>query len=126
MTAKLATRFVPAIVSGAEIRIECPTWCTVDHVADPEGHLVDVEHSSDFADLSVPREGEDDTPLVFARISSDPHSPNLGRRRPFVSLNDFSEGFEMSPDQADVFAESLEAFAAQVREMARIARGVSQ
>lgn len=125
VTAPPVHRVVPAVVSGARIFIECPSWCTIDHADSPEGHLVDIWHGSDYADLKVPR--MDNTPdlLAFARLGLDPYSPKAERRTPFVTVDDGGEGFDMTPDQADEFAANLEAFAAQIRAMARTAKDVA-
>lgn len=122
MNSAIATRFVPAIVSGTEIRIPCPIWCTVDHLADPDGCIEDVWHSSDYADLKAPHMGTGDDLIAFARLGLDPTSSNPGHRKSFVVVEQGDEGYYMSPDQANAFADNLEAFAAEVRAMARTAR----
>jgi hypothetical protein len=113
---------VPAVVCGTRIFIECPSWCTVDHVESAEGHIEDVWHGGDYVDLSVPRIGRDSELLAFARIGIDPVSSDPAKRSAFVFVDDGGEGYEMSPDQADVFADDLERFASQIRAMARTAR----
>ncbi|MFG2328279.1 DUF6907 domain-containing protein [Streptomyces sp. NPDC048604] len=118
----LATRFVPAVVSGTEIQIQCPAWCTIDHVADSNGCIEDVWHSSDHVDLKLPHLGDSDDLFTYAYLGLDPTSSIPGRRKPFVLVEDGGEGYHMSPDQADRFADNLEAFAARIREMARVAR----
>lgn len=118
-------RIVPAIVSGQQIFIECPSWCTVDHVASPEGHLVDVWHAGEYADLNAPRIGKDPELALFARLGIDPYASEPERRRAFVTVDDGGEGFYMTPDLADQFAANLETFAEQIRAMARTARGAA-
>lgn len=120
------SRLVPAVVSGTRVLIECADWCTVDHTADPDGPLEDVWHSSDYADLKAPHMGAADDMIAFARLGLDPMSSNPGLRKPFVVVDRGDEGSYMTPDHADRFADNLEAFALQVRAMARIARGVSR
>ncbi|MEU4502631.1 hypothetical protein [Streptomyces sp. NPDC024089] len=115
-------RIVPATVSGTRVYIECPAWCTVDHVASPEGFLEDVWHGGDYANLNVPRIGRDDELFSFARLGVDPVSSDPARRNAFVFVDDGSEGYEMSPGQADRFADNLEMFAAQIRAMAATAK----
>jgi hypothetical protein len=120
------TRLVPAVVSGQQIHIECPSsWCTVDHVAKPEGFLVDVWHVGDYADLNAPRIGKDPQLVLFARLGIDPYASEPERRQAFVTVDDGGEGFYMTPDLADQFADNLVAFAEQIRTMARTARGAA-
>ncbi|MER6778450.1 MULTISPECIES: DUF6907 domain-containing protein [unclassified Streptomyces] len=118
-------RLVPAVVGGHQIWIECPSWCTVDHVAYSEGFLEDVWHCGDNADLFAPRIGKSPDLALYARLGLDPFDSDPGRRRAFVTVDDGSEGFYMAPDQADQFADNLEAFAEKIRAMARTARGVA-
>ncbi|MFD4912819.1 DUF6907 domain-containing protein [Streptomyces virginiae] len=115
-------RVVPAVVSGSRIYIDCPSWCTVDHVESPEGHLEDVWHGGDYADLKVPRMDKTPDLLAFARLGLEPMDSDPQRRKAFVAVDDGGEGFYMRPDQADEFADNLEAFAARIRAMARTAR----
>ena len=119
-------RLVPAVVSGARVFVECPSWCTVDHTEDPNAPLEDVWHSSDYADLQAPHMGSEDDLIAWARLGLDPASSNPGHRKPFIVIDQGDEGSYMSPDHADRFASNLEAFAAHVRAMARIARGGAQ
>ncbi|MFB6805442.1 DUF6907 domain-containing protein [Streptomyces sp. NPDC056387] len=118
-------RLVPAVVGGHQIHIECPVWCTVDHVAYSEGFLEDVWHCGDQADLYAPRIGKTPDLALYARLGLDSFDPDPARRKTFISVDDGSEGFYMAPDQADQFAENLEAFAEQIRAMARTARGAA-
>jgi hypothetical protein len=119
-----ATRIVPAVVRGEQIFIQCASWCTVDHVANPEGYLVDIWHMGDHANLNVPRMGQSPELMAFASIELDRHSSDPMRQVPFISVEDSSaDGFDMTPDLADQFAANLEAFAEQIRMMARTARG---
>ncbi|MFI5985082.1 DUF6907 domain-containing protein [Streptomyces sp. NPDC051555] len=117
------TRIVPAMVSGQQIFVECPSWCTVDHVEHAEGFLVDLWHASNYADLNAPRIGKDPELVLFARLGIDPFASEPERQRAFITVDDGGEGAYMTPDQADEFADNLEAFAPQIREMARTARG---
>lgn len=115
-------RIVPAVVGGNRIYVECPSFCTVDHVASPEGHIEDVWHGGDYAHLNVPRLGKSPDLLAFARLGIDPASSDPAKRTAFVFVDDGGEGYEMSPAQADTFADNLERFAAEIRGMAHTAR----
>ncbi|NWF25266.1 hypothetical protein HW130_03135 [Streptomyces sp. PKU-EA00015] len=117
------SRIVPAVVSGARIFIECPAWCTVDHVDSAENHIADVWHGGDYANLNVPRLGKSPDLLAFARLGVDPMSSDPAKQTAFVFVDDGGEGYEMSPDQAVDFADNLERFAAEIRAMAATANG---
>lgn len=116
-----STRIVPAVVSGIRIHVECPAWCSVDHVASPEGDIEGVWHGSDYANLSAPRIGKTSALLAFARIGIDPASSDPARRSAFVSVDDGREGYDMTPAQALEFADNLERFASEIRAMAATA-----
>jgi len=119
------SRIVPAVVSGARIYVECFDWCTIDHVANGEGFIEDIWHGGDYANLSVPRIGRDSELLAFARIGIDPGSSDAAKRSAFVFVDDGGEGYEMSPDQADRFADDLVRFAAEIRGMAATAQAAT-
>lgn len=115
-----APRFVPAIVSGTKIQIECPPWCTVDHAEDVD--LADLSHQSDFIDLEASVVDKPDGMQMFARLGLDPTSKRAYRRQPFLVLDGGQEADDLSLDAADEFADNLEAFADQIRQLARAAR----
>ncbi|MGW0032098.1 DUF6907 domain-containing protein [Streptomyces sp. NPDC003314] len=123
-TSPLATtRLVPAVVSGTKILVECFDWCTVDHVADPEGFLADVWHGGEYTHLHAPHMGSSDDMIAWARLGIDPASSTPEHRQPFVMVSQGDEDKFQTPEQADAFADNLEAFAARIRELAQIARG---
>lgn len=110
-------RIVPALIDAMPVYVECSSWCTIDHVAQNLKFLEDVWHGSDGVDLSAP----DGLGLVlFARLGTDPYSRKPERRGPFVVIDDGSDCVNLTPAQAEEFADSLLVFAAQVRAMARI------
>lgn len=115
------SRIVPAVVSGTRIYIECPAWCTVDHVDSAENHVEGVWHGGDYANLNVSRIGREPDLLAFARLGIDPGSSDPEKRSAFVFVDDGGEGYEMSPAQALEFADNLERFAAEIRGMAATA-----
>ncbi|MFG3488526.1 DUF6907 domain-containing protein [Streptomyces sp. NPDC047972] len=117
-----ASRLVPAMISGVTVHIECPAWCTVDHVADPEGFLADIWHGGDYTHLHAPHMGSSDDMIAWARLGIDPGSSTPAHRRPFVMVSQGGEDKFQTPEQADAFADNLEAFAAQIRDLARQAR----
>ena len=110
------SRIVPALVNAMPVWIECPDWCTIDHVAQNMRHLVDIWHGSDTVSLYEPDDGN---PVLVARIGSDPYSTKHERRVPFVAIDDGNDSVNLTPQQAEVFADSLEVFAARVRDLVR-------
>jgi hypothetical protein len=109
-------------VNGQQVWVQCSSWCIEDHVAANERHLEDVMHGSRSADLIVQQQdGPARLVLVTRLISSD--SGSTEEREPLVTV-DFEDvqGMYLPAAEADVFADSLVAFAEQVRAMARVAR----
>jgi hypothetical protein len=91
-------------------------------VAANERHLEDVCHTSGVADLVAPRLGGVPQLLLMTRlIAGDGGSEEDRRPQVTVDVDDVN-GMYLDPDEADVFAADLVAFAGQVRELARIAR----
>lgn len=116
-------RLVPAKVDGNLVHIECPEWCTYDHAAGAELFLEDVYHSSDSVSLMVPRMGGQAEPLVHVRINADTFGTVPEHVTPHIVIDDETGGSYMTPDQADELADSLVAFADEVRALAaQIAR----
>lgn len=111
-------RLRPAMVGGKPIHIECADWCRIDHVHANEGHLVDVYHSGESADLMGPRMGEGPQPMLHARLHADTFGTDTARQAPYIVVDDESESFHMTPSQALEFADNLVAFAAAIREQA--------
>lgn len=115
-------RLIPALVNGEQIFIECPPWCTLDHVAQNQKHLEEVWHGSDTVNLYAPDGGD---LVLFARLGADPYCLKHERRVPFVVIDDGSDCVNLTPQQAETFADNLLVFAAQVRAMARTATAVT-
>ncbi|MGW5530237.1 DUF6907 domain-containing protein [Streptomyces xanthochromogenes] len=122
-----APRLVPALVDGKRIWVECPEWCTLDHVAENDKYLDDLYHAGEMADLNVPRFNEDGPLLLgFARLGIDSYSTKPEYRVPFIVLDEGAgtgDAAYMRPEQAEEFADGLVAFAEQVRKMARTIKG---
>lgn len=119
---------VPAVIDGHTVHLECPTWCTVDHVRDSQKFLEDVWHSGTFADLEAPRRNGTPSLLAYARLGLDPFSRDEEMRRPFIFVEDGAtcdEGSYMEADHAEQFADNLVAFAEKIRAMASAMRGVT-
>jgi hypothetical protein len=116
---RLAPVVRPALVNGQQVFVECPSWCVSDHVADSVRHLEDLEHEGRVTDLVVPG-GPGYGLLAHARLGSDPFGRDAGRGA-YVVVDDQSDPFQLSPEEASVFADRLEAFARQVRGLSRVA-----
>lgn len=121
-------RIVPAMVDGQSVYLPCPTWCTIDHVAENQKFLVDVWHSGPFTDLEAPR--RDNTPMLmaYARLGVDPFSSDDAMRTPFLFVEDggSAEGAYMDAEHAEQFADNLATFAEQIRGMARALKTVTE
>lgn len=113
-----ASRLSPALVKGVRIHVECPSWCTVDHVASPENFVEDIWHAGDYANLKVPQVNSRDDMFAFARLGFDPETGIT-----VIHVDDHSEGFDMSPKQAATFTANLRAFADEIDAMAKTAKG---
>ncbi|WP_406507617.1 DUF6907 domain-containing protein [Streptomyces sp. NBC_00212] len=113
-------RIVPALIDCAPIYVDCPSWCTVDHVAENEGALEDLFHSSDMATLFVAHpEPAGPQPIVTVRLNEDPYLIRRDGRGVNIFIDTGSDPYPVDARQADEFADDLVALAAQVRAMAR-------
>ncbi|MFJ6566458.1 DUF6907 domain-containing protein [Streptomyces sp. NPDC091292] len=117
-----------ALVNGAPIPTLCPTrFCKQDHAGDDAtGHVVDIDHTGAHIDLMVPDffTGKDQL-LAFAFLGQDLHSEDPKMREPHLRVDDGgSETAYLSLDQADEFADRLEAFAVKIRAEVRTGRGL--
>lgn len=120
-------RIVPALIDGSSVYLDCPTWCTIDHVRDNQKFLEDVWHSGPFADLETPRRGNTPGLMAYARIGLDPFSRDDEMRRPFIFVEDgnSAEGSYMEAEHAETFADNLIAFAEKIRGMAAAIKAVT-
>ncbi|MGQ4343546.1 DUF6907 domain-containing protein [Streptomyces sp. SAS_275] len=113
----------PALVNGQRVWVECPHWCTEDHIAANERHLEDVCHTSGAADLIAARKDSAPHLLLLTRLIAGTGS-TAEDRQPLVTIDvDDVTGMYLEPADADRFADDLVAFAQQVRALARTARG---
>lgn len=112
----------PALVNGHPCYVECPSWCTEDHVAANERHLEDVCHTSGAADLMAPRQDGSACLMLLTRLLAG-NGASSADRQPLVTVDvDDVNGMYLEPDAADEFADSLVAFAERVRGLADVAR----
>lgn len=117
-----SARLVPALVNGQRIFIECPDdWCTEDHIAENEQRIEDISHGGPIADLMLPLADGSVELLAFARLAAAPYGDS-DWRKPSVTVEAAdAPGMHMRPEMVEQFADNLEAFAAQLRTMARTA-----
>jgi hypothetical protein len=100
-------------VNGQHTTVACAAWCVTDHVVENERHLEDVAHKGSVTDLVVPGGGPALNLLAQARLGA------FADGEPFVVIGDDADPlYELSAEQAELFAFRLEAFARQVRAMA--------
>lgn len=121
MPAVPAARLRPALVNGQRCAVYCPSWCTTDHVAENERHLVDVTHEGASVDLLVPRQEGSVQLLASARVlASD--SGTVEERRPFVAV-DFEDvqSLYLSPAEVDAAADVVAEFEGRLRALGRTA-----
>lgn len=121
------TRIVPALIDSQRVFLECPIWCTIDHVRENQKFLVDVWHSGNFADLEAPRSSGIPDLLAYARLGIDPFSSDETMRRPFLFVEDGSsaKGSYLDADNAEKFADNLVAFAEKIRAMGRVLKAAT-
>lgn len=122
------SRLVPAKVGRTNatsviVWIQCPTWCTEDHVAEPVISVEDVTHYSDMSAVSVYsflKSGA--VHQLFAGIQSDPTAADGRLRGAHVAVEDGDDFAYLTPDMAEETADELIGFASQLRHLARVAR----
>ncbi|MFI6468750.1 DUF6907 domain-containing protein [Streptomyces sp. NPDC050516] len=113
-------RIVPALIDCAPIYVDCPSWCVMDHVAENEGALEDLYHSSDMADLYVASPSPNGPQLVLhVRLNEDPFLIRREGRGRNIVVDTGNDPFMLDARQAAEFADDLVALAAQVRAMSR-------
>jgi hypothetical protein len=120
-TTAATRRIVPALVDGSPLLLECPGWCTLDHVRADESTLDEVYHSGESADVTTPDTGivGDVQLMLFAQLNEDPWSGRKDLRGPAVVVNAGGYDARLNAAQAMEYADDLEAFAEQIRAMAR-------
>lgn len=119
--AQSGTRLVPALVGrstdrGTIVHIECPDWCTVDHVADRSVFLEDINHQGAPASLRLPADHPARVP-VEVYLSWWPASPGEAAR-PCLSVDIDTEVMVYGRAAALALADQVAAFAENVRELA--------
>lgn len=110
----------PAMVGGAQVWIECPDGCVVDHVRSGEAILEDVSHRTAPAGLYL-AQAQHGAPLVSVVVVQDPFDRDDPGVRVLIDDTD-GDSVPVTPDQAFDFADNLIAFAVAVKAQARKAR----
>ncbi|MFI9059823.1 DUF6907 domain-containing protein [Streptomyces anulatus] len=100
----------------ARVKIECHEWCTENH--DEAVYVDDIQHTSDEAHLKLPQPGRLSVPVLHSYISLEPYSHDAAKRVPHLVVTDENEYFHPSLLESLGFADSLVAFADNVRTMA--------
>lgn len=114
-------RLVPALVGrssepGTIVYVECPDWCTVDHVAARSVFLEDVSHQGERQGMSLsPSRGERVPVEVY--LSQWPASGH-DEGRPFLAVDVDYEVNAYDRTAALALADQLVAFAENVRRLA--------
>jgi hypothetical protein len=107
------------------VYVECPVWCTQDHVANWNYDVEDITHYGDMAGMTVPTMLDPDVAHFTwsTRVACDPAAPEPSLRAAHVLIDDENpDEARLTPDMADELASELIAFAAQIRSAARTAR----
>jgi len=110
------------------IHIECPTWCTQNHVEDWQYDMEDIEHTGARFSVEVPTmTGDEALYEWYGRVSSDPWSSDVRMRSAHVLVGDCSrEDARLTPDMTDELADRVIAYGLELRAAARVARQASQ
>jgi hypothetical protein len=118
-----------AIQRGAEspqiVYIECPDWCTEDHVDNFAHFMEDVDHKGGDFSISIPSfwNGTEAAYQMTAALSCDPMSSDPQLREAHIVMGDSgSVDAYLTPDMADGAADDLIKLAAKLREASRTAR----
>jgi hypothetical protein len=122
-------RLVPATVgrtgrTQVTVWIECPTYCTVDHVAEPEGSIEDIAHQGeDFGIVAPSMTGGSSEVELYARLYSDPASPDPRMRGPHLLIgNGLTPDAQMTAADAERWLGELIDFTAQLRHAVQACR----
>ncbi|NUQ96393.1 MAG: hypothetical protein HOY79_07435 [Streptomyces sp.] len=123
-------RLMPALIGTINrahvVHIECPDWCTDDHMDEPHG-LEEVTHNAGDKDVEVVSI-DDLTALALhwtARISAYPASPFAQARAAHIVVDDEGTEARLTPEMAEELADDLVAFTAYLRQLAGTVRAAN-
>ncbi|WP_328449838.1 hypothetical protein OG780_19265 [Streptomyces sp. NBC_00386] len=133
-TVKPGYRLMPATVgrtnaTSVTVYIECPTWCTEDHVDEPVRDIEDVMHRGDIAAVYVPTFGYGAYPIqMHATVESDPVATEPEFKAAHITVQDAGGNSysHLTPEMAERLADEVVGFAAQLRHQARTCRLANQ
>ncbi|MGW7715189.1 DUF6907 domain-containing protein [Streptomyces chartreusis] len=123
------SRLVPALIgtfhSNQVVHIECPRWCTADHMDEPSepGHVTHYAETSGVEVASF----LDDTTLAYAlraSLEADPTSTDARMRAAHIMVWEDAGAVEarLTAGMAEELADDLVGFAVRLRQLARTAR----
>ncbi|WP_330347518.1 DUF6907 domain-containing protein [Streptomyces sp. NBC_00582] len=131
---QLGSRLVPAKIgrtngTSVTVWIQCPTWCTEDHVDEPVRDVEDLAHYSATAGVSVYSfTNAGAVHELFAGIQSDPTASDARLRGAHISIEDRggNDYAQLTPEMAEHLADELIGFASELRHLARIAQQANE
>lgn len=107
------------------IHIDCPNWCTQDHVAGFQYYIEDFSHSGDDYTVLVPSFLNEGVAVYewSARVNLDLEDSDPRMRSAHVRLEDSTSiDAYLTPEMADEAADDLIRLALKLRSAARTAR----
>lgn len=120
---------VHALVDGTLVATVCPTrFCIEDRTGEDTKHLDDIGHTGAHVDAHVPNfHTGDDELFAYAHLAQDPYSADPKTRAAHIRIkDDGGEEWQLTPDQADTFANNLTVFADRIRALAQVARATAE
>lgn len=104
--------------------IECPIFCTENHLDFGQAAIEDIVHSSDASHVGIGSFLSQHLALeLYASVKADVGATDPRLKNPHIVLDDGSgEDAFLTEDMADEFADRLVEYAEQVRQLAGIAR----
>lgn len=123
-------RLVPAKVGRTNdtsviVFVECPNYCTEDHLGEPVGNVEDVMHRGDQSELTIESLAFAPIPhQLYAYLAADPVAADEVLRSTHVVVDnaDGSQSAFLTAEMAETVADNAVKFAAQLRQLARTAR----
>ena len=119
-------RLVPALIGTRKnahvAHIECPVWCTDDHMSGPAA-FEDIIHSSASEGVGITSFLKPNGDLLmYAMLQADPAATDPRLRQAHIGIEHEGVPDVHTPEMAEAFADDLIAFALQIRTLARTAR----
>ncbi|MEU6567320.1 DUF6907 domain-containing protein [Streptomyces parvulus] len=122
-------RLVPAKIGATNrtstiVYIECPNWCTEDHVAESVRNVEDILHvtGTDGFCVTTFTGNHENVHCLYAGLEADPAASDSDMRRAHVVVEDGSNYAYLTPQMAEQLADRVVGFASELRHLARTAR----